>query len=708
LPKFDENITSLPGIGPARAKTFARLGIESVRDLLFHIPRGYEDRSRIRTLAEGRDGEYSCFLLTVGSEPRSVRLPSRITLTNFRVFDASGSVEAVFFNQDFLKNVFSVGDEFRFCGKLSAQGRTYQLVSPKYEKYDPLDPPPDICPVYGLTEGLSGSQIRKAIDAAIAQALPTLTDYLPEEIRRKYSLPTLTTALRALHKPTDFASVQAASRRMAFDEFFLFSLGVSLSGRKSSLNRISPFPAPDKKRFFSQFSYAPTNAQLRVCDEIAKDMTADTVMQRILVGDVGCGKTLCAAFAAFTAVSAGKQAALMVPTEILARQHFADLEPIFAALGYKTALLLGSTGVAEKRKIREALSTAGDGRIDLLIGTHALLNENIRFYDLGLTVVDEQHRFGVGQRTALREKNPDAHMLVMSATPIPRTLALVLYGDLSVSRIDEMPKGRKRVATYVVDSSYRARLRAFIRKQTELGGQVYVVCPAIEKQEELEEGNVDYSLFRDEKPPLRTAAEVTEELKAACPDLTVGFLHGKMRSSEKDAIMQSFVCGETQVLVSTTVIEVGVNNPNATLMIIEDADRFGLAQLHQLRGRVGRGTKEAFCVLVSDAKGEEARARLDTMRTTYDGFLVAEQDLRQRGPGDFLAMANGGSIRQSGGMALRFASLLDDADLITAAASEAQAILAKTGEEAEAYLQRESALFEEVQRTFRLNAGSIS
>ncbi len=702
---LNDSLEKLPGIGPAKAKAFLKLGIKDVRSLLFHVPRGYEDRSRVRTLAEARDGAPSVFLLTVGSEPRSVRLPSRMTLTKLRVFDESGSVEAVFFNQPYLRDVFTVGEEYRFTGKLTPQGRAYQLVSPKYEKYDPLDPPPDICPVYGLTMGLTAGVLRKAMDAALAEALPTLADYLPESIRRRHGLPTLATALRSLHKPLDLPAVAAASRRLAFDELFLFSLGASLSKEKQTAASVSPLKEPDGQKFFSLFPYEPTAAQKRVCREMLTDMTGGRVMNRILVGDVGCGKTLCAAFAIYTALANGKQAALMVPTEILARQHFGDLAPLFASLGFRTALLLGSSTVKEKRESAVGLST---GEIDLVIGTHALLNEKIRFSDLGLTVTDEQHRFGVGQRAALREKCPEAHMLVMSATPIPRTLALVLYGDLDISRIDEMPRGRRRVATYVVNESYRERLYAFIEKQVRLGGQVYVVCPAIEKAEEREEGEIAYSLFKESAPPMKDAATVTEDIKRACPSLTVGFLHGKMRSAEKDTVMTDFVSGKIHVLVSTTVIEVGVNVPNATLMIIEDADRFGLAQLHQLRGRVGRGSKEAFCVLVSNAHGEDARARLETMRTTYDGFLVAEEDLKQRGPGDFIASADSGSIRQSGGLSFRFASLCDDTDLLSAAAEDARAVLALTGKEKDEFLEREAPLFEEVKRCFKDSAANIS
>ena len=705
--RLEDSLTAISGIGPAKAKLFAKLGIHTVRDLLFHVPRGYEDRRHVRTLAEGQDGAYSVFLLTVASAPRVARLRSHMTLTKFRAFDESGSVEIVFFNQEYLKTTFSPGDEFRFCGRLSRQGKAYTLSSPKYEKYDPLIPLPDIHPIYALTEGLSSNLLRRAVSVAIKEALPYVEDYLPEDIRLRHGLPTLASALRALHEPSDPSSVDAASKRLAFDELLLFSLGIRLSGEKHLCRAVKPLATPRYEPFFSLFPYEPTGAQKRVCDEIVSDMTSGKLMNRILVGDVGCGKTLCAAFAAYTALSSKKQAAMLAPTEILARQHYADLSALFASLGYKAALLVGSSSAKEKREIYEGLE---NGSIHFVIGTHALLNEKITFSALGLIVTDEQHRFGVGQRAVLREKCPNAHMLVMSATPIPRTLALVLYGDLSISRIDEMPKGRRPVATYVVDEDYRARLYAFMEKQAALGGQIYVVCPAIERKEAtLEDGLIAYSLF-DEDPPsaLKNATDVASDIARCCPSLSVGCLHGKMKSKEKDEVMGAFARGEIDVLVSTTVIEVGVNVPNASLMVIEDADRFGLAQLHQLRGRVGRGTRESFCVLISNAKGGTARARLETMRKTADGFVVAEEDLKQRGPGDFLASADGASIRQSGGLSFRFAALCKDNDLLPQALEEAQRILSLTDREKDSFLKENEKLFIEVYRLFRDTAQNIS
>ncbi|MBO7170539.1 MAG: ATP-dependent DNA helicase RecG, partial [Clostridia bacterium] len=560
------------------------------------------------------------------------------------------------------------------------------------------------------TEGVSNGLLRKTMDTVFRDTLPLLTDYLPDEIRRKYKFPTLQTALKHLHAPEDMGKTRAALRRLAFDDIFLFALGMAFSKKKAvlaSAPRIA-VPVEDTKRFLSLLPYQGPGAQTRACGEILADMEKGVAMNRILVGDVGCGKTVCAAFAAFAALVAGHQAAIMAPTEILARQHYEELSDLFGRLGYRVALLLGATSQKEKKNIYSRLSSTGEERIDLVIGTHALLSDKTVFSDLALAVTDEQHRFGVHQRAVLREKCPSVHLLVMSATPIPRTLALVLYGDLDLSRIDEMPKGRRKVATYVVGESYRTRLYAFIRKQVAEGGQVYVVCPAIEEKAEDEE-DVSFDLLgRPSAPPLKTAKEVSETMRQALPELSVDFLHGRMRSADKEAVMRRFASGETHVLVSTTVIEVGVNVPRASLMIVENAERFGLSQLHQLRGRVGRGTKESYCVLLSDSESAEAKARLETMRTTYDGYLVAEQDLKQRGPGDFLVSSGAESVRQSGGLSFRFASLCEDTSLLSAAAEEAKAILTLSEKDATAFWEENKLLFEETRRAFDVNAPLLS
>ena len=503
-----------------------------------------------------------------------------------------------------------------------------------------------------------------------------------------------------------------ARRRLVYDEFFCFSLGAAMSQRREKSMDAPACLNADISRLLATLPYELTGAQKRTVNEIAHDMAGNTPMGRIVVGDVGCGKTVCAAAAMLIAVQNGRQAVLMAPTEILARQHYADLAPVFEGMGISCALLVGATTAAQKRRIKEALSTDDESkRLQVVIGTHALLSDGVEFAAPGLVVTDEQHRFGARQRAKLAEKNTNAHLLVMSATPIPRSLALVLYGELDISLIDEMPAGRQRVDTFVVDETYRSRLNAFIQKQVDEGGQVYVVCPAVEEQEqEPEEVTLsdldEIFLAREEKPPLKAAVTFAEELKKALPNVRVAFLHGRMKSREKDAVMQEFAEGNIQVLVSTTVIEVGVNVPNAALMIVENAERFGLSQLHQLRGRVGRGARKSHCILVMGGDGavsRTSRERLEVMRTTYDGYRIAEQDLAQRGPGDFLATAEGGMVRQSGGLSFRLADAGEDMSVLTEAAADARELLWKDPDLSENPLLREH-----IKGLFSIEAGLIS
>ncbi len=682
-------ISSLPGVGSARQAAYGRMGVFSAEDLLYHFPRAYEPRGDIHMLAEAvgesfRSGARMATVLTVSTEAKVSRVKGRMTLCKFRAFDDSGVCEITFFNQDYLRATFTVGSTFRFFGRVTAVGKDrYTMTSPAYEPYVEGRPLPPLYPVYPLTEGLSN----KMITGHVAACLPLtaqIEDYLPEPIRAAEGLCTLGYALREVHAPETYQSLHAAKRRLAFDEFFRFALGMGLAGRTARVTGAPVLSVSDATfgEFLAALPYALTGAQARAVADIRRDMAADTAMNRMLVGDVGCGKTVCAAAAIYVAVKTGRQAALMAPTSILATQHAADLLPLFASLGIRGALLTGHTTAAQKRKIYAALSSDDPAtRLDVVIGTQALLSEGVHFAAPGLVVTDEQHRFGVGQRATLSEKNGNAHLLVMSATPIPRTLALVMYGDLDVSRIDEMPPGRRRVDTFVVDETYRARLDAFIRKNVEGGGQVYVVCPAVE--EAVDEEDAGLLLLGDDfgqesmpvpaDQPLKAAVQYAAELSERLPELSVAFVHGKMKQAEKDRVMGDFAEGKIQVLVSTTVIEVGVNVPNASLMLVENAERFGLSQLHQLRGRVGRGTRKSYCVLIRAGGGETAEARLEVMRTTYDGYRIAEQDLAQRGPGDFLAPAAGAGIRQSGGF--RLAETWSDAELMNHAFAHAREML---------------------------------
>lgn len=697
-------MTALPGVGPVRAKAYAKLGVETVGDLAYHFPRGYENRGDVKLLCETPDGAKEAarasVVLTVGTEPRQANIRRGMTLLKFRAFDESGTAEITYFNQSYLRDAFEIGKEYRFYGKVchpqTPRGR-YTLSSPAHEAL-PEDGTalPPFYPVYPLSEGLSMGTVQRDVGNALARVLPTLTDPLPEEIRRRNCLCTLPYAVKYIQNPADFASLSAAKRRLIFDEFFCFSLAMAKGSSKRVRTGAPICSAAPLERLYALLPYKLTGAQERSIDEIRADMAKDTPMNRILVGDVGSGKTVCAAAAILIALASGRQAALMAPTEILAAQHYKELSAYFTALGFRTVLLTGSTPASEKKRIYAGLSAeASIDRIDLVIGTHALLSDGVEFAAPGLVVTDEQHRFGVEQRALLAKKSKNSHLLVMSATPIPRSLALVLYGDLDVSRIDEMPPGRQKVDTFAVDERYRERLNRFIEKQVALGGQVYAVCPSIEeKADDGGESDLDLSAVREAEDggavyereyPLKSAVTYAEDLGAALPNIPVALMHGKMKPKEKDAVMADFVSGKTKVLVSTTVIEVGVNVPAATLMIIENADRFGLSQLHQLRGRVGRGKAQSYCVLVSEAsRGSEgasepspAEVRLKTLCEHHDGFLIAEKDLALRGPGDFFGQMaeTSGGIRQSGGLRFRLADIATDSGLLTAAAEEAKAIL---------------------------------
>lgn len=707
----------LPGVGEKRAEQLARLGLHTVSDLLFHFPRAYENRGDVVSLAgtqePARAGARQAVILTVSTAPRRSRLKNRMTLLKFRAFDDSGTCEVAFFNQDYLADSFPIGAVFRFFGRVERTGRGFSLTNPAFEPYTEGSALPPLFPVYPLTEGLSN----KLISGLIRQAMPAIArmeDPLPEDIREREGLCTLAFALRTVHCPPDFPSLHTAKTRLAFDEFFRFALGLGMQGGGARVGG-APVCCVSEETFAgfrALLPYQLTAAQERTIAEIRHDMASGTAMNRMLVGDVGCGKTVCAAAAVYVAVRSGRQAAIMAPTGILAAQHAAELIPLFARIGIRGELLTGATTAARKRKIRAALADPDPAaRLDFVIGTQALLSAGVDFAAPALVVTDEQHRFGVNQRAALSDKNRHAHLLCMSATPIPRSLALVLYGDLDVSRIDQMPPGRQRVDTFVVDESYRARLDAFIRKNVAAGGQVYIVCPAVEQAEGAEEADeaglipltADFAAATPPAPtlpPLRAAVQYAAELAERLPDLRIGFVHGRMKQVEKDGIMQAFTAGEVQVLVSTTVIEVGVNVPNACLMIVENAERFGLSQLHQLRGRVGRGNRKSYCILVRAGGGDAARARLEVMRTTYDGFRIAEQDLAQRGPGDFLAPAAGGSIRQSGGF--RLAEGWNDAGLMDRAFGDARALLASDPTLGEHPLLRDA-----VRRGFDVGAGDI-
>lgn len=677
------DVGRLPGVGEVRRKALTGLGIETVGDLLLHFPRAYQNRGDIKTVLEAAgSGEKCALVLTVGSEPRSVQLKGRMTLTSFSLFDDTGRVTAIWFNQNFVRQIFHVGDTFRFWGKVTRGSRGWEISSPDFEPIAGGRKLPDLMPIYPLTAGISQKMMQNLISLAMASLEGAVAETIPEGVRKRNKLFRRGEALAAIHLPESLDELDRARRYFIFEELYHFARAVTSAKRERQKLRAPKIQVSEDelKRFLEALPFELTEGQRETVDAVRCDLASGYAMRRLVSGDVGSGKTVCAAAAAYFAVRASGQAALMAPTEILARQHYADLSALFEGLEVETALLVGSMTAAAKRKVREKLAT---GAPMLVIGTHALLSEGVTLPKGVLLITDEQHRFGVAQREALTgkaalegEANESVHSLVMSATPIPRTLAMAIYGDLDVSSIRTMPPGRKKVSTFLVDESYRTRMEGFIAKQAMEGRQTYIVCPSIEAEEKDEDcALITLDGKRTAKGELHSAVDYAKELAERLNGVSVACLHGKMKSSEKDRIMSDFAAGKIQVLVSTTVIEVGVNVPNATLMIVENAERFGLSQLHQLRGRVGRGAYKSWCILVSDSQSEGAKERLNALCQSNDGYAIAEFDLKQRGPGDFFsAVGSSGAHspdasapRQHGAIRFRLASLCDDVDLLRAA-----------------------------------------
>lgn len=704
-------IGELNGIGKVRESQLKKLGISTAEDLIYLFPRAYEMRGNIRNLSDCDPDKPCAFLLTVANEVKQSAIRRGLTISRFRAFDESGSVDVTFFNAPYIKDVFHTGSTFRFWGKVSIQKGKLQLVNPKYEPYIEGVPLADFVPVYPLTDGISSKQLDKLVKSLINDILPQIKDPIPENIRIQNSLPTLTYAIKNTHFPESQTALSKSLSRLAFDEMLYFGIGISLSASHKSRSEGERFNKVSLDELTAKLPYELTDSQKQAINDIYRDTVIGSKgkisnMARIIVGDVGCGKTICALAAMYIAAKSGYQSALMVPTEILAKQHFNEAEELLGSLGIRCALLLGSTTAKDKRQIKKALA---EGEIDVIIGTHALITDDVDFASLRLVITDEQHRFGVAQRARLKEKSNKAHLLVMSATPIPRTLALTMYGDLDISRITEMPKGRQRVDTFVVNEEYRTRLNDFIKKQVALGGQCYVVCPSIERAEdEIDEmipASTSGQMVATSSLNLKNAVEFAEQLQKNLPEVRIAVLHGRMKNAEKDEIMSRFASGEVDVLVSTTVIEVGVNVPNASLMIVENAERFGLSQLHQLRGRVGRGRRKSYCVLVSDINSPKSRDRLVVMRTTYDGYEIAEKDLVLRGPGDFFSSISDNNLRQSGGFDFKFASICDNSDMLSAAFSAAKAIVTS---DPKLELSEHSALRKKLKSMLDISSSTIS
>lgn len=653
---LNTDIRYIKGIGEAKGKAFARLGVRCVGDLLSDFPRAYEDRSKVLPIARLMEGEAACVCAMITTEPELSRIRKGMELLRFRIADASGSMLVTYFNQAWMKNRLRRGDTYIFYGKVQVTGRTFAFTNPIFEPEAEMGRVTGrIMPVYRLTGGISQRDMTQAVRRVLGEPGMTFPNALPERVERENRLCTARYAYENIHFPADMRALSLSRRRLVFEELFTLVCALSLVRGEGEVQPGIAVQPRDIAEFTATLPFTPTGAQLRAIADAAGDMTSGRLMNRLIQGDVGSGKTLVAAALIWLAAGSGLQSAFMAPTELLAEQHFATLRGFLAPFGLKVVKLTGSMGAKAKR---ETLAALASGEAALAVGTHALISEGVEFRRLGLVVTDEQHRFGVAQRSALAGKGERAHVLVMSATPIPRTLALIIYGDLDVSLIDELPPGRQRVDTFAVTSSYRRRLNAFIAKLVGEGRQVFVVCPAIEADSEV-------------PMDLVSAEEHTLELRAALPGLRIECIHGRMKAKPRDEIMSRFAAGEVDVLVSTTVIEVGVDVPNAALMIIENAERFGLSQLHQLRGRVGRGRHKSYCVLVSDAKGADARERLAALTHIHDGFKIAEEDLRLRGPGDFFG------ARQHGLPELHIADLGADMDVLKTAQAAAQALLAE-------------------------------
>ena len=655
----NDSLRTLPGVGPARAGGLERLGLRTVGDLLDDYPRSYEDRRRSATIASAPADVPVCLTLMVAEEPRLSRIRKGLELVKVRMVDDTGSLTATFFNQSYLKNALREGETYVCFGKVEGSSNRKQMTNPVCERADRVRDNGRILPVYRLTHGISNHFLAGLAEQCVEACAGQVEEALPHDLRQAHALATAEFACRNIHFPADETALELARRRLIFEELFSLTCGMALLRHRRDRAAGRTFRVPDTGDFLALLPFELTGAQRRVMDEMAADLASGVPMNRLVQGDVGSGKTMLAAYAAWVAVKNGCQCALMAPTELLAEQHYRSLTPLLGQAGLRVGLL---TGAVKGKARKERYAALQSGELDLVIGTHALISEGVAFANLGLVITDEQHRFGVAQRAALAAKaSVSPHVLVLSATPIPRTLSLVIYGDLDVSVVDQLPPGRSPVATYVVGEDKRQRMYQFVRKLVGEGRQAYMVCPAVEEGEESEDG---------QSLDLKAAVTYAHTLQTQVfPDLRVGLVHGKMKSREKDAVMTAFASGELDVLVSTTVIEVGVDVPNAALMVVENADRFGLSQLHQLRGRVGRGKHQSYCVLVTSTRNPDSRERLRVLSKTNDGFKIAEEDLRLRGPGDFFGE------RQHGLPQLGIADLAADMRVLKEAQGAAEELL---------------------------------
>lgn len=651
------SIRTLKGVGEKAEHLFKKIGVETIEDLLHYYPRNYdiyEAPEKIESLCMTKMTAVEGII----EKTPAVRRIKNLQIVATSIRDATGSLPVIWFNMPFLQKSLRGGSRYVLRGRLVYKGKQLTLEQPQIFTLADYDSLVNIMqPVYTLTKGLTNHAVRKAVSQALErEELYKRREYLPAEIRRKYELAEYSYALHNIHFPGDMDSFVTARRRLVFEEFFLFILAVRRLKEANDFTR-NAYPMEESKEtenFKNNLPFQLTKAQERVWREIRRDLKGGKAMNRLIQGDVGSGKTILAVLALLEAANHGYQSAMMVPTEVLARQHYESITGLFREYGITkhVTLLTGSMTAKEKRLAYESIASHDS---DIIIGTHALIQEKVVYDKLALVITDEQHRFGVNQRELLADKGEAVHVLVMSATPIPRTLAIILYGDLDISVVDELPANRKPIKNCVVNTSYRPQAYQFIEKEASRGHQIYVICPMVGESEAADAENV---------------ADYAEKLRIELSDtIKIGILHGKMKSQEKNQIMEAFEKNEIQVLVSTTVVEVGVNVPNATVMMVENAERFGLAQLHQLRGRVGRGKDQSYCIFVSSSDKKETMERLDILNKSNDGFFIANEDLKLRGPGDLLG------IRQSGIMEFKIGDVFSDAAVLTEAAEAVSSLL---------------------------------
>ena len=670
--KLDTDIKYLKGVGERRAAMLSRLGVFDVNALVRLYPRVYEDWSRIKSITEAQIGEICCIKGIVGSPVRKNLIRKGLTLYKTEITDGSGIMGITIFNSRFAAEKLTEGDEFLFFGRVGGNLYRKEMNSPEIEPAEGAD---RIRPIYPQTHGLNSKMIEKLVRTALTECRDELVDPIPLWLREKYCLMNLPDSLWNIHFPKSPDYLEETRRRLIFEELLILQLGLEKMRSQTQKNAGAIIERDFSDEYFSHLPFSPTGAQRRAVKEAMRDMMSGRQMNRLLQGDVGSGKTAVAAALVYSAAKNSMQSALMAPTEVLAEQHYKTFLKLFEGCSINVELLTGSDTAAQKRRKKEALKA---GEIDLLIGTHAIIQSDVEFKSLALVITDEQHRFGVEQRNALGEKGKNSHLYVMSATPIPRTLALIIYGELDISILDELPPGRQKIETYAVTSELRQRAYNYVKKHLDAGRQGYIICPLVD------EGESDTELA--------SAVKYADELQRGdFRGYTVGLMHGKMRSADKKKVMESFSKGETQLLVSTTVIEVGVDVPNAVIMVIENDERFGLSQLHQLRGRIGRGQYKSTCILITDAKNDTAQRRMKVMETTTDGFKIADEDLKLRGPGEFFGS------RQHGLPEMKIADMLEDRSTLEETQRAAKEIIAH---DPELSSPESAALKNEIQRLF--------